>query len=274
MTLLTELTAVRRPLLRRSRGFVLENQEVRWGSEGLLRQGFELNPKSLELGVRLAKEISGKGKAGEAYELLESIREHHPKAPGPVIELARLAGMANNQTEARSRIAEARDLMDPKKHSSEAVDVAYLSLLLRDRGTAEDVLQSVEEYAYEPAAHLFLAVLTEESNPLERVAIWLSPGITGKGSARMPPSFSRRFGSLFDVSRAAPDCGSALPSLGPCAQARAETLERMSSISAGTSWGDLLAASRYHSGLSLASPLSSRLASSTSAMNPGDCSSR
>ena len=146
--------------------WLVENQEVRWGSEGILREGFERNPKSFELGLRLAKEMSRKDKAGEAYELLERLGEHHPEAPGPVIEMARLAGMANNETEAKRRIAEARDLIDPKKHASEAVDIAYLCLLLGDRGTAEEVLQRVEERAYEPAAHLFLAVLTEETNPV------------------------------------------------------------------------------------------------------------
>jgi hypothetical protein len=147
--------------------WLVERQEVRWGSEGILRRGFELNPESLHLGLDLAKELSSKDKAGEAYELLEGIRERHPRAPGPIIEMARLASMADNKTETRSLIADARELMDPKKHSSEAVDIAYLLLLLREHGAAEEVLRSVEEDSYEPAPHLFLALLTEQTNLAE-----------------------------------------------------------------------------------------------------------
>ena len=146
--------------------WLVDQQGQPWGSSGLLRQGFEHNPGSLELGVALAEALIHEDKDSEAYETLEALRSQHGKAPDPLVLMARLAFMANNKTEAERILAVAVDRINPKKPADAAFEIGALYALLGRQDQAIVFLDTVEKRSFRTGPHLLLAVLRENRDPI------------------------------------------------------------------------------------------------------------
>jgi tetratricopeptide (TPR) repeat protein len=131
--------------------------------ERVLRRGLEFHPNSINLSAELASMVSHQERYEEAEQIWSDLRARHPESPVPYAGLARLAATWGRYEQCKD-LAEEAIKRNPDSETTENL-ASSLLYVPGERHRAMELLERAVKDTHNPATHVLLALLVEETDP-------------------------------------------------------------------------------------------------------------